>query len=112
MIDSDYDLMAPKTFSPDGNGVEDTFMPEALKTLGAGFTLSIFDSKTGVQLYETNDPKRPWNGRISNKGEFCSPGDYVWLVEMKDGDKLGGTYTGNVTLVPGAVLFSGVASRK
>ncbi len=99
VIDNDYDLYAPKTFSPDGNGVEDTFIPDALKTLGARFHLSIFDSKTGALLYETTDPQRPWNGRINNKGEFCSPGDYVWLVEMKDGDKLGGTYTGNVTLV-------------
>lgn len=98
VIDNDYNLLAPTTFSPDGNGFEDTFIPEALKTLGAKFHMSIFDSTTGAMLYETTDPERPWNGRINNKGEFCSPGEYVWLVEMKDGEILGGTYTGNVSL--------------
>ena len=99
VIDKDYNLLAASTFSPDGNGFEDTFIPEALKTLGAGFHMSIFDPVTGAILYETTDPQRPWNGRINNKGELCSAGEYVWLVEMKDGDLLGGTYTGNVSLL-------------
>ena len=99
VIDNDYNLLAPTTFSPDGNGFEDTFIPEALKTLGAGFHMSIFDPVTGAILYETGDAQRPWNGRINNKGEFCSTGDYIWLVEMKDGELLGGTYTGNVSLL-------------
>ena len=99
VIDKDYNLLAPSTFSPDGNGFEDTFIPEALKTLGAGFHMSIFDPVTGAILYETTDPQRPWNGRINNKGELCSAGEYVWLVEMKDGELLGGTYTGNVSLL-------------
>jgi PKD repeat protein len=99
VIDKDYNLLAPKTFSPDGNGVEDTFLPEALKTLGVRFHMSIFNSRTGELIYETTDPQRPWNGRIANKGELCAPGEYVWLVEMKDGEKLGGTYTGNVGLI-------------
>src|SRR5690606_23961398 len=86
-IDSDYDLHAPKTFSPNGDGVEDTFIPEALRSLGVKFHLSIFDRESGQLLYDTKDATRPWNGRINNKGEMCTPGDYVWMVEMKDGDK-------------------------
>lgn len=98
-IDSDYNLLAPKTFSPNGDGIEDTFLPEALKTLGVKFHFSIFDSKTGALVYETSDPERPWNGKLTNKGDHCTSGDYVWMVEMKDGDKLGGTYNGTVDLV-------------
>lgn len=98
-IDSDYDLLSPKTFSPNGDGVDDVFMPEALKTLGVKFHLSIFDSTSGQLVYETSDAQRPWNGRLSNRGEQCPSGDYVWMVEMKDGDKLGGTYNGSLDLV-------------
>lgn len=98
-IDADYDLMAPKTFSPNGDGVEDVFIPEALKSLGVKFQLSVFESKTGVLVYETTDAQRPWNGRVSNKAENSPPGDYVWMVEMKDGEKLGGTYNGSIRLV-------------
>lgn len=98
-IDSDYDLLAPKRFSPNADGSDDLFMPEALKTLGVKFHLSIFDSKTGELIYETSDVQRPWNGKMSNRGISCEPGVYVWMVEMRDGDKLGGTYHGSVDLV-------------
>jgi len=97
-IENDYDLHAPKTFSPNSDGVEDTFMPEALKTLGAKFTLSVMDQRTGQVVFETSDAARPWNGRIGNKGEPCAVGDYVWMVEMKD-DKHGGTFNGQVRLL-------------
>ncbi len=98
-IDSDYDLMATKTFSPNSDGVDDFFMPEALKTLGVRFHLSIFESKTGKMVFETTDAQRPWNGRLNNKTELCATGDYIWMVEMKDGEKLGGTYNGSIQLV-------------
>ncbi len=98
-IDADYDLIAPKTFSPNGDGMDDLFIPEALKTLGVKFQLSILESKTGVVVYETNDATRPWNGRVNNKGEASPQGDYVWMVELKDGDKLGGPYNGSIRLV-------------
>lgn len=98
-IDSDYNLLATRTFSPNGDAVEDLFMPDALKTLGVKFHMSIFDTKTGQLVYETSDATRPWNGRVANRGDICTPGDYMWMVEMKDGEKLGGTYTGSVSLL-------------
>lgn len=98
-VEADYDLLAPKTFSPNGDGVDDTFVPEALKTLGAKFNLTIFDATTGTVLYETSDAQRPWNGRVQNRGDACLAGDYVWVVEMKEGEKNGGTYDGTVRLL-------------
>jgi gliding motility-associated-like protein len=98
-IDADYDLLAAKTFSPNGDGVDDTFIPEALRTLGVKFTMTVHDPRTGQQVFESTDPQKPWNGRIGGRGEACSPGDYVWMVEMRDGDKLGGTYNGSVSLL-------------
>jgi hypothetical protein len=67
--------------------------------LGVRFKLSIHDPRSGQLVYETNDPQRPWNGRIGNKGEACIAGEYVWMVEMKDGEKLGGTYNGSIGLL-------------
>jgi|694.fasta_scaffold10790_5 gliding motility-associated-like protein len=98
-VDEDYNLLAPKTFSPNGDGVEDTFMPDALKVLGVKFNLTIHDPRTGQLVFESTDAQRTWNGRIGGKGELCAPGEYVWMVEMKDGEKLGGTYNGNVNLL-------------
>ena len=98
-IEDDYDLFAPKTFSPNDDGRDDVFIPEALKTLGVKFRMTIYNTNSGQLVHETRDIAHPWNGRIENKGELCSTGDYMWMVEMKDGDKLGGSYTGTVSLV-------------
>lgn len=98
-IDEDYDLMATRTFSPNADGMDDLFLPEALRTLGVRFHMSIHDPSTGQLIYETTDVQRPWNGRVGNRGELCTAGDYVWMVEMKDGEKLGGTYNGSVSLL-------------
>lgn len=97
-VENDYDLHAAKTFSPNNDGVDDTFLPEALKTLGVKFHLSVMDQTTGQVVYETSDASRPWNGRIGNTGVACSVGDYVWMVEMKD-EKNGGTFNGQVHLL-------------
>ncbi len=96
-IAKDYDLGATKTFSPNGDGVNDVFIPEALRELGARFQLSIFHAGSGQLVFETADPNRPWNGRVNNKGDQCASGEYVWVVEMSE--KHGGTYNGNVSLV-------------
>lgn len=98
-IEEDYDLFAPKTFSPNEDGRDDVFIPEALKTLGVKFRMTIYDTKSGQIVHETREITHPWNGRIGNKGELCSTGDYMWMVEMKDGEKLGGSYTGTVSLL-------------
>lgn len=98
-IEEDYNLHAPHAFSPNGDGLDDSFIPDALTTLGVRFHMRVHDPVTGQLLFETSDPKRPWNGRVGGKGEPCASGDYLWMVEMKDGEKLGGTYTGTVSLV-------------
>jgi len=98
-IKEDYNLLAAPAFSPNGDGVEEHFMPEALKTLERRFRMTIHDPATGALMYETSDLKRPWNGRVNGVGAPCATGDYVWMVEMKDGEALGGTYTGTVSLL-------------
>ena len=98
-IEEDYNLLAAKTFSPNADGVDDNFIPDALKTLGVKFHFTVHDPVTGELIFESSDVQRPWNGRVGGRGEPCAPGDYVWMVEMKDGEKLGGTYNGTVSLL-------------
>lgn len=98
-IKEDYNLLAANAFSPNGDGVEETFIPDALKTLGRRFRMTIHDPRSGALIFETSDANRPWNGRVNGVGAPCSTGDYVWVVEMKDGESLGGTYTGTVSLL-------------
>jgi hypothetical protein len=99
-VDSDYNLLAPASFSPNGDGDDDLFMPQALKDLGVKFQLSIYEPRSGRLVYQTGDATKPWTGRSMNSGAMCSPGEYVWMVEIKEGLHLGEiTYEGKVSLV-------------
>ena len=99
-IENDYNLLAPAAFSPNSDGNEDFFMPQALKDLAVKFKLSIYEPKTARLVYETSDATKPWTGRVMNRSEECLPGDYVWMVKIQEGLHLGEiTYEGKVSLV-------------
>ena len=96
-IDKDYNLDAPVSFSPNGDEFQETFMPEALRTLGVKFNLTVY-SANGTLLYQTNDASKPWTGRPQNRGNICGAGDYVWVVDVRESLHLAETYTGKVRL--------------
>ncbi len=97
-IDKDYNLDAPASFSPNGDGNEETFMPEALRTLGLKFKLSIYDPN-GALVYETTDATKPWLGRMPNRTDAAPADEYVWVADVKESLHLSETYTGKVKLV-------------
>lgn len=98
-IEKDYNLLAPTSFSPNGDGLDDHFMPQALKDLGVKFHLSIFEPKTGRLVYETSDASKPWTGKQMNTGALCARGQYVWMVEIQESLPIGDiTYEGKVAL--------------
>ena len=97
-IDKDYNLDAPASFSPNDDGKDDTFIPEALRSLGVKFNLAIY-SATGSLLFQSNDPTKPWTGRTNNRGEINDAGEYVWVVDVRESLHLAETYTGKVQLI-------------
>jgi len=70
-------LDAPSTFSPDGDGKRDTFMPEGLKR--GDFVLVVRDLEGNV-VFETSDAKRPWDGRLQNGAKAPFGAMYQWCA--------------------------------
>ena len=100
VVAHDYNLLAPEAFSPNGDGTNDLFIPEALRDLDLRFKLAIYDRSNGELVYETTDATKPWTGRRMNRGELCKPDTYVWVVEFPDALHLSDTpFQGEVTLV-------------
>ena len=95
-INNDYNLDAPKAFAP---SAAETFMPEALRTLGVKFHLMVY-TVDGQLVYETSDATKPWTGRLNNRGEVMPAGEFVWVVDVRERLHLDETYTGKVTLKP------------
>lgn len=91
-----FTIYVPNAFTPDGNGLNDVFMPE-----GIGWTdyeLRIF-SRWGAQVFESFDPLVGWDGTIRAKGEVAPPDVYVWRIFVRDNHKRNQDFIGHVTLV-------------
>ena len=72
-------LLAPNSFTPNSDGTNDFFMPEALKTNGKPFTLKIYN-KNGQLIFESKNASNPWDGINQNNGQKCKIDNYIWLV--------------------------------
>ncbi|MCC6937580.1 MAG: gliding motility-associated C-terminal domain-containing protein [Flavobacteriales bacterium] len=80
-------IFIPNTFTPNGDGVNDYFMPVG-KSI-ASVHLMVFD-RWGEMLFETRDLESGWDGTY--RGEFVKNDMYVWhMTYTFFTDKDGGT---------------------
>ncbi|MEM0996795.1 MAG: choice-of-anchor L domain-containing protein [Bacteroidota bacterium] len=84
------DLFIPNVFSPNGDGINDRFLVEYNGS--QPFRVQVYD-RWGVELYESRDRVKGWNGQ--NASGLDVP-DGVYYYRIAVGDK---EYAGSVTLV-------------
>jgi gliding motility-associated-like protein len=81
-IDDEFMLYVPNAFSPNDDGVNETFMAK-----GEGirdFKMYIFD-RWGNLTYLSDDINKGWNGRKMGKSDDVIQEDvYVWKIELKN----------------------------
>lgn len=98
-IRTERTVYIPNAFTPNGDGVNDKFMPYASGDfLNADFQMRIFD-RWGNKLLFTGDINQGWNGIY--KGELCQRDVYVYSIifsSKEDGSVLA-KFKGIVTLV-------------
>ncbi|NTW34437.1 MAG: T9SS type B sorting domain-containing protein, partial [Bacteroidetes bacterium] len=78
-----FTFYAPNTFTPDGDQINDYFMPNGVCWDNSSFSMEIFD-RWGKDIYSTTDVSKPWDGRIKGKSEIYNQGVYIWVVNVKD----------------------------
>lgn len=90
--------IVPNVFSPNGDGLNDTFMVEGLSLVD--FSMEVYD-RWGLIMYETNNPGRGWNGGLDNSAEKVPDGTYYYIVKFRDlcSQEPTTTRTGHVTLL-------------
>jgi gliding motility-associated-like protein len=88
----------PNSFTPDGDGVNDYFLPRQLISKGViGFNMTIFD-RWGQKVFETNSiDGRGWDGKMNEKD--MPVGVYVYMINVVYKNNTSEKYTGNVTLL-------------
>lgn len=93
-IREDVGAFIPNVFTPNGDGVNDTFELYVLNTPAYRLTIA---NRWGTPVYTSSDPFAGWDGRVN--GEEAAPGVYFWLVSATDcrGDPK--TFRGTVHLL-------------
>ncbi|MEO8587834.1 MAG: gliding motility-associated C-terminal domain-containing protein, partial [Flavobacteriales bacterium] len=81
-IDDGMNVSVPNTFTPDGDGINDVFMPITTGIDPRYYHFEIFD-RWGLLIFNSTDPAASWDGRTSDGTE--APTDvYVWKLLLKD----------------------------
>ena len=80
-INQDYNLLAPNSFTPNGDGINDYFLPAALNRLNGSFTMTVYSQTEGL-IYDTKNIDQPWDGTNQKAGTKCKEGSYVWVVKL------------------------------
>jgi gliding motility-associated-like protein len=94
-VDKEYNLFVENTFTPNGDGINDNFLPEALKLRSVNFKMSIFD-KNGKSIYTSTDRFAPWDGTLN--GQPADSDTYIWTVSLINEEGLPEQYKGTIFL--------------
>lgn len=74
-------VYVPNTFTPDGDGVNEFFMPVFSGFEFAHYDFVIYD-KWGVLMFSTDDPTKGWNGTTLTNISLAKDGIYNWKMEV------------------------------
>lgn len=97
-IKRDCYLNIPNSFSPDGNGLNDYFLPREL--LGSGlkkFKMSVYNRWGELIFNTTSIEGRGWDGKYNGKPQPM--GVYAYIIEVEFINNQRKTFSGNVTLI-------------
>jgi len=72
-------LWMPNVFTPDGDGINDVFLPVYNPDIEITFQMQIFN-KWGEQIFSTNDIAKGWDGTY--KGQLCTEDVYSWVISF------------------------------
>jgi gliding motility-associated-like protein len=86
-------ILVPDAFTPDGDGMNDTFTPKGIFV--ERFRMTIFD-RWGNVIYSTTDRTVGWDGTVN--GTIAQDGKYGYYIEMDD-------QTGQKTVRSGSLLL-------
>ena len=81
-VDNCPEYSLPNTFSPNGDGKNDAFMPFPYRFIeGVEF---IVYNRWGIEVFQSNSPDLLWNGRIANTGALLPDGVYYYICVVNE----------------------------
>lgn len=92
LIDTWFPFNIPNAFTPNGDGLNDSFRPVTDYDRFSRFSMVIYNS-WGQRIFETTRPAEGWDGKDA------AAGVYVWVITYADYMGKVSTLRGSVTLV-------------
>jgi len=99
IIQDIFTFYVPNAFSPNGDGINDVFMPFGLNMQPDQYRMSIYN-RWGQLVFQTESVNVPWDGRSLNGEKMISKTDvYTYLIEYRDSKGYDKEVKGIVTLI-------------
>ncbi|MCD6597965.1 MAG: gliding motility-associated C-terminal domain-containing protein [Bacteroidales bacterium] len=93
-VDSCVYFELPNVFTPNGDNINDVLLAHTSPFIER-VDMKIF-SRSGVLVFETDDPYINWNGKQKGKNNFVAPGIYYYICDIYE-KRLSGLEVRNVT---------------
>ncbi len=93
-----YTFYAPNAFTPNGDGVNDYFIPQSTNLDYSTFEFYVYD-RWGELIYYTTDPNDPWDGRAKSSRKLVQQDVYTWIVYVSEISSRKHQFIGHVTVI-------------
>ncbi len=97
-IASEPTLYAATAFTPNGDGLNETFRPVFSKQDVSLFEIYIYN-RWGRLVYHSQDYQQGWDGRDYTNGKECEPNVFSYVVYITDSKNTKRKFTGSFTLL-------------
>lgn len=94
-IESDYTLWIPNAFTPNGDGLDETFAPKGFGV--EAFNMIVY-TRWGEEVFFTQDLDAGWNGKLDGV-EQAPTGIYTYRIVTEDANGKVRTYQGEINLM-------------
>ncbi len=91
-----FTLYIPDAFSPNGDGLNDVFMPKG--SYIKDYEMYIFD-RWGMKLFYTNNIMNGWDGTVHGGSTISQEDTYIYQINVTDTQGNKHSYNGKVTLI-------------
>jgi gliding motility-associated-like protein len=83
LVDDVLTIHVPNAFTPNGDEINDLFLPSILGVDPTSYQLIIFN-RWGLEVFSSTDPMEPWNGKLNNTGAELPLDVYNWRIIARD----------------------------
>jgi len=96
-IYDELEIWIPNTFTPNKDGLNDTWKPVISNYVKTGYQLFVYD-RWGQVIFHTTDTEKEWDGIVN--GKSAAPNAvYSYYIIVKDISKKDHKFTGKITLI-------------